>query len=389
VGGGLYARCPVPHYRKAVLIMARLAAGVRKCADGTLEKRFTIDGKRYSIYGKNAKEISQKEQEVRKKIEAGIYTDNRNMTLDKYFDEWLTGKRGSIKGNTLKWYAAYYKGHISPRLGNVKLQKMERRQVLAFQKELSEGDLSIRTCNNIMKILKIVLNDAVTDEIITKNPAEGIKALKEVNAKAAETYHRALTEQEQKDFMQEMAGDYYYEFVAFLLCTGMRFGEAAALTWSDIDYKQNVIHVTKTVTFNEDNTRTTGTPKSESGKRDIPLNDTIKGVLARQRKKQSIIVQIEHRVFVSVYGKMVNNCAVNRAINSALERLEEQGKPIEHFTAHALRDTFATRYIEQGGSPQTLKTILGHSSLAMTMDLYSHVLPNTKQKEMDNLKIVL
>ncbi|MDE7002352.1 MAG: tyrosine-type recombinase/integrase [Lachnospiraceae bacterium] len=73
----------------------------------------------------------------------------------------------------------------------------------------------------------------------------------------------------------------------------------------------------------------------------------------------------------------------------ALARLEERGKPIEHFTAHALRDTFATRYIEQGGNPQTLKTILGHNSLAMTMDLYSHVLPNTKQKEIDNLKIVL
>ena len=372
--------------------MARLGAGTRKRADGTLEKRFTINGKRYSIYGKNAKEISQKEQEIRKKIEAGIYTDNRNLTLDGYFDEWLNGKRGSIKGNTLKWYATYYKGHISPCLGNVKLQKIERRQVLSFQKDLSEGELSIRTCNNIMKILKIVLNDAVTDEIIMKNPAEGIKALKEVNAKAAETYHRALTEQEQKDFMQEMASDYYYEFVAFLLCTGMRFGEAAALTWSDIDYKQNVIHVTKTATYNEDNTRTTGTPKSESGKRDIPLNDTIRGILARQRKKRSVVIPIdkeENRVFVSVYGKMVDNCTVNRAITSALARLEEHGRSIEHFTLHALRDTFATRYIEQGGSPQTLKTILGHSSLAMTMDLYSHVLPNTKQKEMDNLKIIL
>lgn len=298
---------------------------------------------------------------------------------------------GNIKGNTVKWYATYYKGHISPHLGNVKIQKMERRQVLALQKDLSEGDLSIRTCNNIMKILKIVLNDAVTDEIIIKNPAEGVKALKEVNAKAAETYHRALTEQEQKDFMQEMAYDYYYEFVAFLFCTGMRFG-AAALTWSDIDYKQNVIHVTKTATFNEDNSRTTGTPKSEAGKRDIPLNDTIKGVLVRQKKKQSIVISIdreENRVFVSVYGKMVDNSIVNKAIRSALARLDGKGKPIEDFTVHALRDTFATRYIEQGGSPQTLKTILGHSSLAMTMDLYSHVLPNTKQKEMDNLKIVL
>ena len=386
--GEWFCRCPISR-RKAVFIMARLGAGVRKRSDGMLEKRFTVNGKRYSIYGKNTKELSQKEQEVRRKIEAGIYTDNRNLTLDCYFEEWLTRKRGSIKGNTLKWYATYYKGHISPHLGKKKIQKIERRQVLEFQKNLSEGKLSIRTCNNILKILKIILHDAVMDEIITKNPAEGIKALKEVHAKAAETYHRALTEQEQKDFMQEMEQDYYYEFVAFLLCTGMRFGEAAALTWNDIDYKQNMIHITKTVTFNEDNTRTTGTPKSDSGKREIPLNDTIRDILERQKKKQRVFVQIENRVFVSVFGNMVDNGAVNRAISKAISRLKEQGKSIEHFTAHALRDTFATRYIEQGGSPQTLKTILGHSSLAMTMDLYSHVLPNTKQKEMDKLKIVL
>ena len=65
---------------------------------------------------------------------------------------------------------------------------------------------------------------------------------------------------------------------------------------------------------------------------------------------------------------MVHNHAVNRAISDALVRLQEKGKIIEHFTAHALRDTFATRYIEQGGNPRTLKTILGHTSLAMTMD---------------------
>lgn len=250
---------------------------------------------------------------------------------------------------------------------------------MAFQKELSKTGLSIRTCNNIIKILKVIFNDAVKEDIIMKNPIKGIKPLKDIRAKAAQTYNRALTEEEQKDFMQEMESDYYYEFVAFLLCTGVRFGEAAALTWGDIDYKQNVIHVTKTATFNEDGTRATGTPKSEAGKRDIPMNDTIRGILAKQRKKQSAIVPIdgaERRVFLSVYGKMVDNKGVNRAISSALDRLREKSKPMEHFTAHGLRNTFATRFIEAGGNPQTLKTILGHSSLAMT------------QKEMDNLKIV-
>ena len=105
--------------------MARLGAGTRKRADGTLEKRFTIDGKRYSIYGKNTKEISQKEQEIRKKIEAGIYTDNRNLTLDQYFAEWLTGKRNGTKGNTLKTYRSYYYKHISPQIGGRKVQQLD------------------------------------------------------------------------------------------------------------------------------------------------------------------------------------------------------------------------------------------------------------------------
>ncbi|MDE6921072.1 MAG: site-specific integrase [Lachnospiraceae bacterium] len=368
--------------------MARLAAGTRKRADGTFEKRFTVDGVRYSVYGRNAKELAQKEQEIRKAIESGIYTDNRKLTLDKYFIEWLAGKRNGTKGNTLKTYKSFYYKHVSPKIGSRKVQQIERREILTLQRDISEY-LSISTCNTVLKVLKAVFNDAVQDAVINKSPADGIKVLKDTDTKAIETYHRALTEHEQMDFMQEMAQDYYYEFVSLLLCTGMRSGEAAALTWDDIDYKQNVVHVTKTATFNEDGTAAIGSPKSEAGKRDIPLNDTIRDILLRQRKKQGSIVQIENRVFTTVYGGMVHNHAVNRAISDALARLEERGKPIEHFTAHALRDTFATRYIEQGGSPQTLKTILGHNSLAMTMDLYSHVLPNTKQKEMDNLKIVL
>lgn len=368
--------------------MARLAAGTRKRADGTFEKRITVDGVRYSIYGRSAKELVQKEQEIRKAIESGIYTDNRKLTLDKYFEEWLTGKRNGTKGNTLKTYKSYYYKHVSPLIGSRKVQQVERRELMALQRDIA-GRLSVSTCNTVLKMLKVVFNDAVQDAVISKSPAHGIKALKDTDAKASETYHRALTEQEQRDFMKELESDYYYEFVALLLCTGMRSGEAAALTWDDIDYKQNVIHVTKTATFNEDGTTTVGSPKSEAGRRDIPLNDSIKDILSKQRKKQGSIIQIENRVFTAVYGGMVHNHAVNRAISDAIARLEEKGKTIEHFTAHALRDTFATRYIEQGGNPQTLKTILGHTSLAMTMDLYSHVLPNTKQKEMDSLKIVL
>lgn len=370
--------------------MARLGAGVRKRADGTLEKRFTVNGTRYSVYGKTSKEITQKEQEIRKQIEAGVYTDNRNITLDGYFEEWLKGKRNGAKGNTLKTYSSHYKKHISPRLGKRKIQKIERREILKLQSELIEV-LSGTTANGVIKTLKIILNDAMHDEIITKNPADGIKAIKEVGEKATDTYHRALTEEEQKVFMQEIKNDYYYEFIALLLCSGMRSGEAAALTWNDIDYTNNVIHITKTATYTEDGALIVGnSPKSEAGKRDIPLNDTIKAILQSQRAKYGNVIPMNtSTIFVAVFGGLIHNKTINRAIDEALKRLEAKGVHIEHFTAHALRDTFATRFIEQGGQPQTLKTILGHSSLAMTMDLYAHVLPNTKQDEMNNLHIAL
>ena len=101
----------------------------------------------------------------------------------------------------------------------------------------------------------------------------------------------------------------------------------------------------------------------------------------------SVIIPIDQRIFSTQRDGLINSQVLGRAIDSVLDQLEDEGIHIERFTAHCFRDTFATRFIEQGGNPQTLKRILGHNSLAMTMDLYSHVLPNTKQKEMDLLQI--
>lgn len=232
--------------------MARLASGVRKRADGSLEKRFTVDGKRYSVYGKNQKEIVQNEQELRKLIESGMYTENRNLTLDDYFEGWVPQKRNSVKPNTIKNYKACYYKYVSPVLGERKIQKIERREILKLQSDLKEK-LAASSVNGVMRSLKVILNDAVRDEVISKNPAAGIKALK-IDQKATESYHRALTLEEQELFMQEMKNEFYYELVALLLCTGMRIGEAIALQWDDIDSKQNMIHINKTLTCNEDGT---------------------------------------------------------------------------------------------------------------------------------------
>ena len=200
---------------------------------------------------------------------------------------------------------------------------------------MAAGDYNPSSVNYTIQVLKIILNDTVAQELLDRNPAAKVKPLKHTGQAVTKSSHRALTVEEQRRFLDAAKRSFYYEFFAFLLLTGMRHGEGAAMRWDDVDFAKNVLHVTKSLSFDENGHVIIGPPKSAAGIRDIPINDEIRKILILQ----------------------------------------------------ALRDTFATRFIEQGGSPQTLKTLLGPKSLSMTMDLYSQVLPNTKQEEMDRIRI--
>jgi integrase len=215
-----------------------------------------------------------------------------------------------------------------------------------------------------------------------------VKITKVTDKKATDTYHRALDSDEMKMFMDELKSDYYFEFIAFQYATGCRIGEVSALNWSDIDTKKNCIHITKTLTYTADGKAYIGdTPKTNAGIRDIPMNETIKAILESQKAKSSITPIGAVRIFNTVNGGLVYNYAINRAIKKCLKRLEAKGTPLEHLTSHFLRDTFATQFAKDTKDLQTLKTILGHNSLAMTSDLYAHVLDVTKQEAMEAINI--
>lgn len=294
----------------------------------------------------------------------------------------------SIKINRSK-----YNNHIKPVLGKIKVQKIEKRAVVKLQQDLSKK-LSASMTNGVIVLLKTVLNAAVDDEILMKNPAASVKPLrKDDRPKASETIHRALTREEQQAFMQEAKTEWLYEFFCFSLCTGMRLNEITALKWQDIDYINNVIRVNKTVSWKEGGGIEETLPKSDTSNRDIPMNDTIKKILQMQKTKMSMVYgeiharKMDSNIFIGSNGtKAIASSTVSSAIDNVLKRLRQQGIEIERFTHHAFRDTFATRYIEEGGNMQTLQKILGHSSLAMTADLYAHVLPNTKQQEMQQIE---
>lgn len=369
--------------------MARSKAANFRMKNGRWEYRFTFEGGRYSVYGGTQGECTKKAQEKIEKIKAGLHTEAAKLTMDKWFDEWVRIKRTSVKPSSLARYKIIYQKNISPYIGKQKIMKIDKRQILEMQGAW-EKTHSVGYANDLLKICKMIFKDAVIDDVIEKSPAANVRALKKGTEKPArETIHRALTVEEQAAFMDELKENYYYPFVAFMLLTGMRLGEVAALEWDNIDLDKMIVKVAATSTVDEDGKRITGNPKSKAGLRKIPLKEEALPILdtAKERRELLNIPEDDRRVFFTPEGKEVSVNSIGRAIESTLKGLEGKGIHIDRFTSHCFRDTFATRYIECGGNPNTLKEILGHSSLSMTMDLYAHVLEDTKRKEMDSIRI--
>lgn len=200
------------------------------------------------------------------------------------------------------------------------------------------------------------------------------------------------------------------------LATGLRIGELAGLTWDDVDFEEDTLYVNRTLLYQKD--YHTGeysfryqTPKSESSRRVVPLIPEVLEVLEMQRHQQQTLREergslwqplkgMSSLVFTTRNGTPVQEVYLIKTLEKVtlqmqkIER-EEAGKEgrrpyeIKRITPHTLRHTFATRVFENGLAPKTVQEILGHSSLSITMDLYTHVTSDQKRNEMNKINHVL
>ena len=184
-------------------------------------------------------------------------------------------------------------------------------------------------------------------------------------------------------FMEYAKDSYLYNLFAILLRTGLRNGEIRALKYSDIDRKNNVMHIRHTMKTITGIGMVEDTPKTKTSIRDIPLTpDMIKYIEAQRHFWGFKVTNINGYLFCDEKGDPLKEDTIKYEIRQVIKKIRQDGKEFPDITPHVFRHTFATRAIEEGMPPQVLKTIMGHSSLAITMDLYSHVMEDTKQKEM-------
>lgn len=365
----------------------------KKRSDGRLSRTFTFSGKRYYVYGHSKQELDEKEYQKRVELKSGK-EQRDNPTLNQYHEKWTEARRGSIKESTLRCQSFQYNNCANVRiesagrnLGDIRMKEITVDDIREVQKALLVNHTT-QTTNDAIAHLSHIFHDAVKERRIDYNPCVVVKPLKRIEPKARDTTHRALTIAEQKAFFEAAKESFYYDVFRMGIYTGMRCGEVGALLVSDIF--DDMIHVERTITKMEAGGYTIGdTAKTEYGKRTIPLNDDIREVIEHQKAINRIldgenVIILRDRIFKAPERGLLMSTPVNREITRICKRIG-----IEKFQYHAFRATFATRCIESGMNPRTLQDILGHADFGLTMNLYGHVVDDTKKDAMKNLRIAI
>lgn len=368
--------------------MGRLPQGMRRTPNGRIELRFTFNGSRYSVTGSDVPDCLEKERQKLEELKNTSYVLNKDIRLEQYYQEYLQVWRRSVRTSTVVGFRCICEKHILPELGKYKVREMEVRMIQGLYDTLiDDKGLKVQTVEFYMNALGKILKEAVKDGIITSNPYDRLRHRKNTDAKATDGIHRALTRSEQAAFEKAISGSWYEHFLIFMLYSGCRFGEAAALTWDCVDFETGTIQIKRTLTKKENGGFMIGeSTKTKSGEREIPMTSTLKKCLLEQRKRNFATIGKVGSGDIVFLSKISQKAISPKRIEEAIQIALRQMPDVPRFTSHALRDTFSTRFLEAGGSMKTLQVLLGHSSFAMTSDLYAHVMPDTKAEEMERME---
>ena len=366
----------------------------KKRSDGRLQKKFTVNGKQYFVYGKNATELYEAYRKKREEIESGIER-RENPTLNQYYEIWTDARRNSVKECTIrsqcKIYGIVSKIYIpsaSREFGELKIKEISIDDLRTVQTELAKNRKS-QSVNDYMSHISHCMSDALKERIIDYNPCCLLNNLKRTEERARDTHHRALSEEETKAFFEceKCKKSFYFNVFRFAITTGARIGEIGALKYSDI--RKDIIYIERTITRTETGAYIIGEEaKTEAGRRTIPMNEQIKAIIADQREVNTMlygsVLPLSDCIFKAAEGGLLLATPIDREIKRICK-----AAGLEPFTMHAFRATFATRAIENNMNTKTLQEILGHSNFNITMSLYGHCMTDTKKQAMESLTMIL
>lgn len=346
------------------------------------------------FYGKTRKETSEKLNRAIEELRDNRFINKSdNPTVEQWCHEWLWSyKRNSVKQKTFDQYETILRTHIIPDIGDIRLADLKTMHIQRIINKMHDSGLSHRTIEVMKIVIHAALKQAQRNKLVSENVCENV-----VLPRKQPKHIRVLNEDEQTKLIAALKDNYIGRGLLFALYTGMRRGEVLALKWSDYDKNEKTISITKALsrvrTYNKDGNKTmltVTTPKTDTSIRTVPLIDKAVELLAEHKRKQERYMELvgdyytdNDLIFSSSRGDYLDPGNFNRKLNKTVKKIG-----IAQISPHALRHSFATRGLEAEVSLKAMQELLGHSSITVTGDIYTHILKEQKRKEISKLNDV-
>ena len=297
-----------------------------------------------------------------------------NITVQELAEEWLSYKEKTITPQVHYNLCSSFKCHLYPVLGKYKVQDLSRELIEKSYDKMFGPSYSDGTISTFATNFKNMLEYSVDHNILKSNPHDRVVLTKHRNVRKVEAY----SEEDHRKIVQYLKTHYkpYHALFYVMLSTGLRQGEASALTWDDIDLERGIVKINKTVVRNGGMVIIQDHPKTASGVRSIYLPPNTLDYL----RKYNQLHGKDHYAFLNARGGFFNATIIMNRWRKICRELD-----IEYKGAHSLRHTFATRALEKGIDVKTVSTILGHKNVLTTMNVYQDVLTTQKKKAADAL----
>lgn len=371
------------------------------------------EGKRHFIYSNDLVSLRKREAKILRDLEDGLDPGKaERITVNEVYDAYIAQKY-DLKNTTKANYVYTYDHLVRETFGKRRLATIKYTDVKKFYYSLLlDKGIKPATLDNVHTQLHPAFQMAVRDGIIRQNPAaEVMKEIKKSHVWHKEKRH-SLTVPEQKAFMNYLYSHPEYEgwkpVITVLIGTGMRIGECLGLRWEDIDMKSRVIHVNHNLTYrkvkeNEGNLHV-NTPKTEAGWRTIPMIQEVYDAFLEEYQIQSITGFCEQEIegyrgfiFTSSNQTVTLPSEVNKAIHKITEEYNKEEEALAKkekrdalllpkFSAHHLRHTFCTRFCENESNVKIIQSIMGHSDVSTTLDIYAEATEEKKQEVVANME---